>query len=164
MPFWCARLQPGRTGLALHLLQQLGYQAYYPRTRNGRGVPEGLFACYCFVGVRVQWTAVQYCPGVAHVLGTRGAPPDQVPDTLVESIQRREGPDGFILLPCRQRARPKPADVRQGDRVRVVHGPLFGRDGLCVGLSSHRRVSILLEALGKVTLPRADVRVLNGSG
>ena len=84
MPFWCARLQPGRTGLALHLLQQFGYQAYYPQVRNGRGAPEGLFACYCFVGVQVQWTVVQYCPGVAHVLGTRGASPDQVSDALVE--------------------------------------------------------------------------------
>ena len=163
MPFWCARLQPGRTSLALHLLRQLGYQAYYPRVRNGRGAPEGLFACYCFVAVRVQWTAVQYCPGVAHVIGTRGAPPDQVSDTLVESIRRREGPDGFVLLP-RQRAKPQLAGVQPGNRVRVIGGPLFGRDGLCVGMASHQRVSILLEALGTVTLPRADVRVLNGSG
>ena len=101
MPFWCARLQPGRTGLALHLLQQFGYQAYYPRILNGRGEPEGLFACYCFVGVQVQWTVVQYCPGVAHVLDAR-RPARPGCGYARRVIRRREGPDGFVLLPCRQ--------------------------------------------------------------
>ena len=159
MPFWCARLQAGRTGLALHLLQQFGYQAYYPRILNGRGVPEGLFAHYIFIGVQIQWAAVQYCPGVAHVIGTRGAPPDQVADALVELIRRREGSDGLIRLP----EPPKSRGLRRGDRVRIREGPFANRIAVYAGMSGAQRVAVLLTLFSsekRVTLSKDAIAAL----
>jgi transcription antitermination factor NusG len=109
-----------------------------------------------FVRTKLRWTPVAYSPGIARPVGNRGAPPDEVPDTLVDSIRAREGKDGYVRLP-RRASRPRPPGIYPGDRVRVVHGPLFGQDGLVAGMVSHQRVVVLLAALGKVTMPRGDV-------
>ena len=159
MPFWVAYLQPGRTSLALACLRERDCETYCPLVINGHGSPEPLFYGYLFIRTQPQWSPVACAPGILRLIGNRGAPPDRVPDALIESIRRREGPDGYVRLP-RRVAKPRLPDVQPGDRVRVVHGPLFGRDGLCVGLSSHQRVTILLQALGKLTLSRADVIVV----
>lgn len=132
MPFWCAMLQPSRTRLALCCLAERGFEVYHPQILNGRG-PEPLFRGYCFVAVRAQWSPAAYAPGVSHLIGSRGAPPDEVPDTLVAAIKSREDRAGYVRLPRAPSKRSQRSALRPGDRVASPVVRCSARMAWCTG-------------------------------
>jgi transcriptional antiterminator RfaH len=88
-----------------------------------------------------------------------GDRPEQVPDRILDEIQRREV-RGAVELP-------KLPGMKAGDRVRVLGGPFKGFAGLYHGMSGRQRVEVLLSILGgqrSVTLPRSDIELAPDSG
>ena len=156
MSYWaCAQLEANCERLALHCLELGGYSTYLPRIRerrrvNGRQVTvtPPLFPGYAFVLIELQWHAARWCPGVLKlVMG--GDTPAKVPDPVILELRGRER-NGLITLP-------PPPDFHCGDRVRITRGIFAGRLGLYAGQRPHERVAVLLQILGRVELPKADI-------
>ena len=160
MSFWAAaQLVPNKTALALHFLQQAGYETYDPLTRlervhHGRRtyILHQLFPGYAFVEIQLQWHAVRWCPGIVRLVTTDGKKPAAVPDHIINSLRRRER-GGVIPLP------PK-GGIMVGERVRIVSGALSGQLGIFAGQSARERVIVLLTLLGcsRVELARSAIR------
>jgi transcriptional antiterminator RfaH len=159
MPYWAAaQLQPQRDGLALHCLQQAGFETYAPRLReqrtaHGRKVVRTplLFPGYLFVLIELQWHTARWCPGVVRIV-LRGGAPAAVPEGVIMALKAREI-RGVIEMP----RFPK---FRAGDRLRVVSGPFTGHVGLYAGMKPRERVEVLLAILGaaqRVTLAADSV-------
>jgi transcriptional antiterminator RfaH len=162
MPYWAAaQLQPQRDALALHCLQQAGFETYAPRLReqrtmHGRKVTQTplLFPGYLFVLIELQWSRARWSPGVVRLV-MNGAVPAAVPDSVIAALKARER-SGLIELP-------RAAKFRSGDRVRVLHGPFIGLVGLYAGMKPRERVEVLLALLGgaqRVTLAADAVEAL----
>ena len=151
MSFWaCAQLQPNRTRLARHLLEQRGFEVYCPQIRERRRRVTWLFPGYLFVSIVLQWHEARWCPGVVRLV-MDGDNPAAVPPQVLNGIRARER-NGFVRLPRRG---PQP-----GDRVRIVRGPFNGHLAIYDGMSGPERVAVLLTFLGgphRVSLPREDV-------
>jgi transcription antitermination factor NusG len=151
MAYWCAaQLQPQRDALALHLLEQAGFETYAPRLRERRTVQGRkvvrtplLFPDYAFVLVQLQWHRARWAPGVVRLI-MDGLAPAIVPDLVIGEIRKREV-GGLIELP-------KPPPARLGDRVRILRGPFEGRLAIYAGMKPRARVEVLLGLLGRVTL------------
>jgi transcriptional antiterminator RfaH len=153
MPFWAAaQLQLHRDRVALHLLQQAGFETYAPRLRErrivrGRKVVATplLFPGYAFVFIQMQWHTARWTPGVIRLV-MDGVAPAVVPNAVITELQAREV-GGLIELP---------APFRPGDRVRIRRGAFIDHIGLVAGMKPHERVEVLLSLLGgqrRVTLP-----------
>src|SRR5215813_7391872 len=112
--YWCAaQLQPQRDGLALHFLEQAGFETYAPRLRERRTVQGRkvvrtplLFPGYAFVWIELQWSQARWSPGVIRLV-MDGAVPARVPDAVIDEIRAREVA-GLVELP-------KPPVARLGD-------------------------------------------------
>jgi transcriptional antiterminator RfaH len=160
MPYWCvARLEPNREAVARHFLQAGGYEIYFPKVREkrlyGRRRVERvslLFPCYGFVSVTNGWHSARWTIGVAALI-MRGDRPAEVADEVIEGLRLRERA-GVVVLPDRA------APFKVGDRVRVTAGAMCGLEGLVAGMRSHERIAVLLQALGRVELPREAVEVI----
>jgi transcriptional antiterminator RfaH len=160
MSYWAAaQLQPQRDGLALHFLEQAGFETYAPRLREPRTVQGRrvvrtplLFPGYLFVLIELQWHRARWSPGVVRLI-MDGAGPAVVPAAVIDGLKAREV-GGLIELP-------KPPRLKPGDRVRVLHGPLAGHVGLYAGMKPRQRVEVLLALLGgqRVTLGADAVEV-----
>jgi transcriptional antiterminator RfaH len=157
MSYWaCAQLEANRERLALHCLGLAGYQTYLPRIRIRRITQSRkvsvrtspLFPCYAFVSIELQWHAARWSPGVLRLV-LDGDRPAKVPDSVITELKGRER-NGLVELPV-------PRGFRRGDRVRIVHGPLSGLEGLVEGLRPQQRIEILLAVLGRVELAKGDV-------
>jgi len=81
-----------------------------------------------------------------------GDGPARLSDRIVEGIRGRER-NGAVELPQRDR-------LKIGDRVRVTAGAMCGIEGLVAGMRSHERVAVLLQALGRVELPKHAVEMV----
>lgn len=108
-----------------------------------------LFPCYLFVRMSLgrDLARVRYARGVRDLVRF-GAEPALAPDFMVADLKRRCA-GGPIELPRRQ--------LRAGERVRVIEGPLLGLEGVFDRyLSGAERVSLLMSALGaaaRVVMP-----------
>jgi transcriptional antiterminator RfaH len=148
--FWCAaRIAPKRAALATQCLGLAGYRIYLPkireyRTLRGRRVEASppLFPGYLFIAVVSRWYDAKWCPGVANLI-MAGDGPARVPDSVISEIRSRER-NGLVELA-------KPRGFQQGDRVRIVSGPLANHLGLFDGQAPRERVAILLRVLGSQT-------------
>ena len=144
MSYWAvARLEPHREQLALHCLGLAGYETYFPGLRETHGrkieVRPPLFPGYCFLTVEAQWYAARWSIGVIGLI-MDGVRPARVADQIIDDLRKRER-NGLIELPQR-------SELKPGDRVRVLHGPLAGQLGLYAGQRPHERVLVLLALLG----------------
>jgi len=145
--YWAAaQLQPQRDALALHFLQQAGFETYAPRLRErrtvwGRKVVKTplLFPAYAFVFIRLQWHTARWAPGVVRLI-MDGVQPAVVPDAVIAEIRKREV-GGLVELP-------KPSPAQLGDAVRILRGPFAGRLAIYAGMKPRQRVEVLLALLG----------------
>jgi transcriptional antiterminator RfaH len=155
-----ARTEPQRERTACRFLQLRGFTVYVPYIRErlskgGRRIERlrPLFPCYCFVASENgRFWDVRWCVGVAAVL-MNGEGPARLSDRIVGEIRSRERA-GVVVLPDRA------APFKVGDRVRVTAGTLRGLEGLVAGMRSHERVAVLLQALGRITLPQDAIEVV----
>lgn len=138
--------KPLQERVALENLDRQGYPAYLPLIRNrkrrqGRYVAsvEPMFPRYLFIHLSDEsddWGPVRSTIGVTRFVRF-GMLPARVPDDLVELLRSREDAEGVQSLPL--------PELRSGDRVRIVDGPMAGYEAIFEARSSSERVYLLLE-------------------
>lgn len=152
MSVWYAvHTHPREEQKALINLQRQGYSVYLPlytkirrHARRIERIASPLFPRYLFVLVdemHQSWSAIRSTFGVSQVV-CNGGTPIMVADSIIEAIRARENEKGLIAL----------NDVRgfaEGERVRIVDGPLVDHHALFERVTDIDRVVILLELLGR---------------
>jgi len=142
-----------REHFAQEQLQRRGVETFLPRILEParyalKPVVAPLFPGYLLVHIDLeqQYFAVVWTPGVRKFVGF-GALPCPVDDAVVEFLYARVGREGII------RAMPT---FKQGDVVRIKHGPFEGLVGIIERPGSGQgRVRVLMELLRRQT--RVDV-------
>ena len=116
-----------------------------------------LFPTYLFIAAREQFYSVLWMPGVVRLLMS-GDRPAQLGAEVIAGIHKQEGRDGFVQIPTARQG------LRKGEQVRVTKGSFAGHLGLFEGMSSHERVRVLLELLGRkvsVEMAQTDLTPLD---
>jgi transcriptional antiterminator RfaH len=143
-------------------LRQQGFVTYLPRylrarrhSRRTETVARPLFPRYLFVAMDVardRWRSVQSTFGVSNLVVV-GNDPIPLPDGVVDEIRAREGEQGFVKLGL-------PAGIKPGSSVRLIDGVFAEYRGVLERLADDRRVTVLLNLLGRevrVFVPVASV-------
>lgn len=127
-----------------------GYNVYLPRYRKTRRharktekVLRPLFPRYLFVelDLRMQvWHSINGTRGVVSLV-TFGESPAIVPGGVMKELFARETRDGSILLTL--------PDVKKGDRLNIIDGPLANVSGLFERMADGQRALLLLDLLGR---------------
>jgi transcriptional antiterminator RfaH len=162
--WYVVHTQPQSEGRAEFNLRRQGFATYLPRyqrtRRHGRKtetVARPLFPRYLFVGfdiARDRWRAVQSTFGVMHLVFA-GDEPAPISDDIIEEIRSREGENGYVQLRL-------PDGVGPGSHVRIIDGLLINATGVIERIADDRRVTILLNLLGRKTrvfVPVASVGI-----
>lgn len=133
-----------------HLLRQ-GFGVYLPRYMKRRRharrvdmVAAPLFPRYFFVSIDMsaqRWRSIFSTVGVSRLV-CNGESPAPVPDQVIATLKEREDDAGFIRLD-------PPPPFRAGDKVMVLDGIFTDCLGLFESMPDRRRVSILLDLLGR---------------
>jgi transcriptional antiterminator RfaH len=160
--WYVVHTQPNKEGHADQHLRRQGFTTYLPRylrsrrhARKTETVARPLFPRYLFVAVDVardRWRSIHSTVGVSHLL-LAGEEPLSIPDRVVDEIRARETNDGFVALGL-------PHGVGPGSHVRLIDGIFADAKGVLERIADDRRVSILLELLGRevrVFVPAASV-------
>lgn len=142
-----ASVKPGALSLAEVNLQRQQFEFYSPKiirkVRDARGCygPKKfqLFPGYLFVFVIDRWRSLLSTFGINGVLMDQERPA-VLRDGVIEAIRAREA-DGVVVL--------QKSKFRQGQRVRVISGPLMFELGIYEGQRERDRVSVLMQLLGR---------------
>jgi transcriptional antiterminator RfaH len=135
-------------------LRGQGIETYLPtvqRKVKRRDRPDRViyFPCYMFARIDLSVTprsSIDWMPGIRHIVEL-GDQPAIVADEIVEVIRQRLEATEQVGY----------GDLKRGDRVRIISGPL--RDLAAVfdqPMSSAHRVRILLEVVGRMTPVEID--------
>ena len=141
-----------------HYLASLGFDVFFPKfykwrshARKKERIAAPLFPRYIFVRTDLtpnHWRAIHYARGVSEIV-RQGHEPSPVPDDVIHELKAASEHGDIVPLSTLSM-------FQKGDRIRVEQGSLKGHEGFFEKLSSHERVSLLLELLGRnvrVTLP-----------
>lgn len=143
-------------------LQRQGFYCYLPyikqqRKRNQKRVVsiEPLFPRYLFVRLKLSHDNVAPIRSTQGAIGlvSFGGQPSAVPEPFISALQNAIGACGFIEAG-------EEAPLIKGERVAIETGPLAGLTGIFQAATSHERVIVLLDLLGresKVTLARDTI-------
>jgi transcription antitermination factor NusG len=82
--------------------------------------------------------------------------PAIIPASTIEAIRSKEDPEGFIVLGKKQ----SPERFQKGDPVTATEGPMTGLDLIYEGMSTHDRVKVLANLLGRQVPVIIDDKVL----
>jgi transcriptional antiterminator RfaH len=113
-----------------------------------------LFPRYLFVHMdpgRCRWLSINSTFGVQRLI-CAGDEPLPVPEAVIHEIRSREDKEGAVLL--------SPANLRRGQRVTIIEGPLTDLAGIFEEMVDRDRAVLLLDILGRsvrVRLPRTVV-------
>ena len=147
--WYCVFCKPRQEAVAEENLQRQGFHVYLPRIRirhrrGGRWVSavEALFPRYLFIRIdplRRSTATVHSTRGVASLVRF-GPGPAVVPDAVMDALLRHEDPVSGLH---------KGSSICVGDPVKLVDGPLAGVQGILAEEEGDKRVTVLLELLGK---------------
>lgn len=142
-------------------LRRQSFRTYLPRylrvrvqARRRDVVARPLFPNYLFVQLDLhsdRWRTVNSTFGVRTMLGAGGRPM-AVPPDVIDKIRRREDEQGYVVLNAGQ-------TFREGDRIRIIEGPLSEMEGL-FQTDDQQRAIVLLDLLGRkarVKVPRRTI-------
>jgi transcription elongation factor/antiterminator RfaH len=149
--WYVVQAQPGREQLALVHLARQSFEGFCPtRLKTRRSghkhvkVKAPFFPGYLFVSLDVdceRWRSINGTIGVMRLVAFgSGGRPTPLPGGFVERLHELNGGNCSIA-----------DELRAGDRVRVISGPLDDLCGVLESASEHERVTILLSVLGKET-------------
>ena len=106
-----------------------------------------LFPGYCFARIEPDdRLAVLKCDGVVSIIGTNGVP-TPIPDVEIESVRQ--------LVDSELSYDPCPL-IKEGERVRVTHGPLAGVVGRLVRKGAHARLMLSVDLIGQAVSVEVD--------
>lgn len=151
--------KPNCENIAMANLDNQGFVSYLPRflhrRLDGVIVKKPLFPRYIFTWIEDRWYAIRGTYGVSYLLMGEGGPVE-LPNSVVESIKRREGPDGFVLLDGQVPA----GQFKIGERVQAVDGPLVDKFLIYDGMTARARVRVLINMLGRQVPATIDEKSL----
>ena len=135
---------------AFHLRRQ-GFKVFLPRYRKRRRharrvdtVAAPLFPRYLFVALDPKvslWRSILSTVGVRDLVRF-GSAPAAVPEHVITGLRDRADAEGFVpTTPV--------DDLRAGDPVRIVSGPLSDVEALFECVTDAQRVTLLLDLLGR---------------
>jgi len=145
-----------RERVAQRFLQEKGVPSYAPRIAQWPPPAVGseialMFPGYLFVRSSLpdQFDPVRWTPGVKAFVSFGDTPP-ALDDTVVEFLQRCEGPDGVIRCG---------ADTDTGAEVRIIRGPFRGLTAMIERpLPAGDRIRVLMHILQRATRVELPVR------
>jgi len=153
--------KPRQENLAEENLARQGYETYLPRIyqtrrRNGRHVKtiEAFFPRYLFIKLNTEtdnWAPIRSTIGVSKMVRFDGIPA-VVPEPLIQALQSNDDTDGIQNLLQK--------DLKRGDKVTIIDGPLAGYEGIYQQQNSAERVAVLVDLVGKNTLLNISVHDL----
>jgi transcriptional antiterminator RfaH len=157
--WYVVQTRPRDESTALCHLTRQGFEGYLPRflkcRRHARKMdvtPVPLFPGYLFVALdlaAVRWRSIHGTVGVSRLV-CHGDNPAPVPEGIVEDIQGREDPAGWVVLS-------PSTTLRQGQAVEILNGPLAELRGFFEGLDSKERIVVLLSLLGREVRARVPL-------
>jgi transcription antitermination factor NusG len=139
--WWVVQCEAQREHLVIAQLGRVGFSTYAPRIKH-RSRIAWLFPTYLFVAEESQFYPVLWCPRVIRLLMC-GERPARLDERVMNELHSRETRDGFVKLPTASKR------FVEGQNVRVTTGAMAGHIGVYAGMSSHERVKVLLELLGR---------------
>ncbi|WP_260293620.1 transcription/translation regulatory transformer protein RfaH [Sedimenticola hydrogenitrophicus] len=137
--------KPRQERVACEQLERQGYRTYLPligRPNHSQNPVVPLFPRYLFIRLTAgldDWTPIRSTRGVSSLVRV-GMNPAKISDQLIDSIQKRENADGLHLLPTQA--------FRNGERIRLVSGPLSDYEAIFCEKRAENRVIILLNLIG----------------
>ena len=153
--------KPRQENLAQENLERQGFETYLPRVyqsrrRNGRHIKtiEAFFPRYLFIHLDTEtdnWAPIRSTFGVSKMIRFDGIPA-VVPDELIQAMQNNDDDDGIQNLIQK--------DLKRGDKVTIIDGPLAGYQGIYQQQNSAERVAVLVDLVGKNTLLNISVHDL----
>ena len=160
-PVWLVvRSKPKQERNLLDALAAREVEAYCPRIlepprhRHAPRGPVPLFPSYVFAHCVLEdkYLAVHYCTGAVGVVRF-GDEVAIVDDGIIAGLREREGERGYVVV--REVRRP----MAEGERVRIVQGPLAGLEGVVRRyLPAKDRVRLLLSIVRGVRHVEVDAR------
>jgi len=135
-------------------LRGQGIETYLPtvqRKVKRRDRPDRViyFPCYMFARIDLSVTprsSIDWMPGIRHIVEL-GDQPAIVADEIVEVIQQRLEATEQVGY----------GDLKRGDRVRIISGPLRDLEAVFdQPMSSAHRVRVLLDVVGRMTPVEID--------
>lgn len=128
-------------------LTRQGYVNYVPKFQskqaNKPSVIKPLFPRYIFIFIEQFWSSIMGTRGISRVLlGDNG--PATLPDSVITGLKAREH-NGLVSLT-------QPPKFQPGQRVKTDTGPLTGHLLIYEGMSTHDRVRVLADLLGRKVL------------
>ncbi|MCW8889871.1 MAG: transcription/translation regulatory transformer protein RfaH [Sedimenticola sp.] len=146
-PAWhLIHTKPRQERIARAQLSMQGFTTYLPLIKqlipdNSTVFP--LFPRYLFIRLTAgldDWTPIRSTRGVSSLVRI-GMNPAIISDQLVSAIREREAADGLHTLPTK--------NFSNGDRVRLVSGPLAEYEAIFSEKRAENRAIILLNLIGK---------------
>ena len=156
------RTKPRQERVAVHHLSQREVEPYcplyleppwHPRAPKG---PIPLFSGYIFVRCCPdgQLNAVNYCPGVLHIVRF-DREPATVDQSIIDALRAREADRGYVVPTELE------LGIQKGRKVRVMAGPLEGMEGVFRGyLRGGQRARVLMEFLRRRSLVEVETELL----
>jgi transcriptional antiterminator RfaH len=139
-----AMTRPAHEAIAALNLSRQGYTSYVPKYAKRQGqkasVIRPLFPRYIFIQVEQFWSSILGTRGISRVL-LADEGPAQLPDRIIKELKAREL-HGLIQLTT-------PSKFLPGEKVKTETGPLVGHLLIYEGQSSHDRVKVLANLLGR---------------
>lgn len=152
-------IKPRRETLAVQGLSSKGIESFLPSyvvhrrwSDRIKVVSAPIFPGYIFCRTSLA-SPVLPVPGVQGFVSFAGRP-EPIPDQEIDSIMRMAA-SGLPLEPM--------AYPRAGDRVRVIHGPLAGVEGILWECDAKRLLVVGIEMLGRSVAVNLDRTVLEPS-
>lgn len=138
-----------RQGFAVFLPEFLKTRRHARRTEQVR---RPFFPNYLFVQIDMSsmpWRAINSTFGVVSLVCGRDHSPTPLPDSVMNALFSRCGADGLMETPLVD-------DIKKGDPVRFVSGPLAPLDAVFELRNDQDRVTVLLNILGRVTAVKTE--------
>jgi transcriptional antiterminator RfaH len=144
-----------------HLARQ-GFEVFLPRFLKRRSharrvtmVPMPLFPRYLFVSFDMAdatWRVIRSTRGVIDLV-RNGLEPLQVPQRVVDEIQRRQDADGFVVLANH-------LDLKRGMKIRVDTGAFAATEAIFEARRDDERVIALMTLLGREVVINVPARAV----
>ena len=149
MNWYVVQTQPNRENLAVVNLERQGFNVWLPcyerlvrHARKAKRVRRPLFPGYLFINFdpeTARWRSVNGTLGVKNIVSF-GRTPSAVDSEFVIALKAVENSDGYLDA--------HREDLRPGQEVEILSGPMAGQIGKLLRLDAGNRVTVLLKMLG----------------